>query len=79
MAVNDIQMIPVSGAILFKDIKGLDFSKMALYESVILPQKQPQVFVGARKPFMEYCYMALQGQAKVCLQKLYQMKPTVTF
>ena len=24
---------------------------MALYESVILPQKQPQVFVGARKPF----------------------------
>ena len=40
-----------SGAILFKDIKGLDFSKMALYESVILPQKQPQVFVGARKPF----------------------------
>lgn len=40
-----------SGGILFKDIKGLEFSKMALYESVILPQKQPQVFVGARKPF----------------------------
>ena len=40
-----------SAGILFKDIKGLEFSKMALYESVILPQKQPQVFVGARKPF----------------------------
>ena len=62
-----------SGAILFKDIKGLEFSKMALYESVILPQKQPQVFVGARKPFKGillygppgtgiYCYMALQQQ-----------------
>ena len=31
------------GNILFKDIKGLDYSKMALIESVILPQKQPQV------------------------------------
>lgn len=37
--------------ICFDDIKGLDGAKMALYESVILPQTQPQVFVGARKPF----------------------------
>ena len=53
--------------IMFKDIKGLEYSKMALYESVILPQKQPQVFQGARKPFKGILLYGPPGTGKSML------------
>eukprot|EP00943_MAST-04B_sp_MAST-4B-sp1_P004818 g4818.t1 len=53
--------------ILFKDIKGLEYSKMALYESVILPQKQPQVFQGARRPFKGILLYGPPGTGKTML------------
>ena len=56
-------------AVTFQDVVGLKGAKQALYESVVLPMKQPQCFEGARKPFTGLLLFGPPGTGKTLLAK----------
>ena len=51
----------------FHDVIGLRQAKQSLIESIILPQKQPQLFTGSRKPFSGILLYGPPGTGKTLL------------
>jgi vacuolar protein-sorting-associated protein 4 len=51
----------------FHDVIGLRQAKQSLIESIILPQKQPQLFTGSRKPFNGILLYGPPGTGKTLL------------
>ena len=51
----------------FQDVIGLRQAKQSLVESIILPQKQPQLFTGSRKPFSGILLYGPPGTGKTLL------------
>jgi vacuolar protein-sorting-associated protein 4 len=60
---------PDVGSTLFNDVIGLEAAKQSLVESVLLPQRQPQLFVGSRKPFNGILLYGPPGTGKTYLAK----------
>ena len=58
-----------SEKIRFADVVGLEYAKQELVQSVILPQRQPHLFTGARKPHSGILLYGPPGTGKTMLAK----------
>ena len=63
----------------FDDVVGLTQAKQALINAVILPQRQPHLFAGARNHTQASSCTAHWARAKPCLPRLLRLKPTAPF
>ena len=57
------------GEVRFSDVVGLECAKQELVQSVILPQRQPQLFAGARAPHAGILLYGPPGTGKTMLAK----------